>query len=132
MTNRARIATFKRNNKLGYGAITDTGVVDLSARYGDTYPSLRDVIEACALPELVDAAMGQPDDFGLDEISFEIPIQNPEKLICVGVNFPNRNEEYKDGQAAPPNPSLFIRFPRSFTGHDQPLVRPTRVAAIGL
>ncbi len=124
MTNRARIATFKRNNKLGYGAITDTGVVDLSARYGDTYPSLRDVIEACALPELVDAAMGQPDDFGLDEISFEIPIQNPEKLICVGVNFPNRNEEYKDGQAAPPNPSLFIRFPRSFTGHDQPLVRP--------
>jgi 2-keto-4-pentenoate hydratase/2-oxohepta-3-ene-1,7-dioic acid hydratase in catechol pathway len=124
MTNRARIATFKRNNKLGYGAITDTGVVDLSARFGTQYAGLREVIEAGALPELVEAAKGQPDDFGLDEISYEIPIQNPEKLICVGVNFPNRNEEYKDGQEAPPNPSLFIRFPRSFTGHDQPLVRP--------
>lgn len=124
MTNRARIATFKRNNKLGYGAITDTGVVDLSARFGTKYAGLREVIEADALPELVEAAKGQPDDFGLDEISYEIPIQNPEKLICVGVNFPNRNEEYKDGQEAPPNPSLFIRFPRSFTGHDQALVRP--------
>lgn len=124
MTNRARIATFKRNNKLGYGAITDTGVVDLSARFGTQYAGLREVIEAGALPELVEAAKGQPDDFGLDEISYEIPIQNPEKLICVGVNFPNRNEEYKDGQEAPPNPSLFIRFPRSFTGHNQALVRP--------
>lgn len=41
---------------------------------------------------------------------------------CVGVNFPDRNEEYKDGQTAPAN--LFIRFPRSFTGHGQPLIRP--------
>jgi 2-keto-4-pentenoate hydratase/2-oxohepta-3-ene-1,7-dioic acid hydratase in catechol pathway len=48
----------------------------------------------------------------------------PEKIICVGVNFPDRNEEYRDGQAAPSNPSLFIRFPRSFTGHGQPLIRP--------
>ena len=60
----------------------------------------------------------------LSVITFEIPIPSPEKIICVGVNFPDRNEEYKDGQAAPPNPSLFIRFPRSFTGHDQPLIRP--------
>ncbi|WP_036222992.1 fumarylacetoacetate hydrolase family protein [Maritalea myrionectae] len=124
MSNRTRLATFKRNNKLGYGAITDTGVVDLSARFGAQYAGLREVIEAGALPELAEAAKDQPDDFGLDEISYEIPIQNPEKLICVGVNFPSRNEEYKDGQEAPPNPSLFIRFPRSFTGHDQPLVRP--------
>lgn len=124
MSNRTRLATFKRNNKLGYGAITETGVVDLSARFGAQYAGLRDVIEAGALPELAEAAKDQPDDFGLDQISYEIPIQNPEKLICVGVNFPSRNEEYKDGQEAPPNPSLFIRFPRSFTGHDQPLVRP--------
>ncbi|AVX02608.1 5-carboxymethyl-2-hydroxymuconate Delta-isomerase [Maritalea myrionectae] len=124
MSNRTRLATFQRNNKLGYGAITDTGVVDLSARFGAQYAGLREVIEAGALPELAEAAKDQPDDFGLDQISYEIPIQNPEKLICVGVNFPSRNEEYKDGQEAPPNPSLFIRFPRSFTGHDQPLVRP--------
>ncbi|MEN8740341.1 MAG: fumarylacetoacetate hydrolase family protein, partial [Phaeobacter gallaeciensis] len=46
------------------------------------------------------------------------------KIICVGVNFPDRNAEYKDGQEAPPNMSLFIRFPRSFSGQGQPLIRP--------
>ena len=44
-------------------------------------------------------------------ITYEIPIPAPEKIICVGVNYPDRNEEYKDGQDAPPNPSLFVRFP---------------------
>lgn len=60
----------------------------------------------------------------LDAITFLPPLQAPGKIICVGVNFPDRNEEYKDGQSAPANPSLFIRFPSSFTGHGQPLVRP--------
>jgi 2-keto-4-pentenoate hydratase/2-oxohepta-3-ene-1,7-dioic acid hydratase in catechol pathway len=63
-------------------------------------------------------------DFPASEVRLAIPVPAPEKIICVGVNFPDRNEEYKDGQTAPANPSLFIRFPRSFTGHDQPLVRP--------
>ena len=40
------------------------------------------------------------------------------------MNFPDRNAEYKDGKEAPPNMSLFIRFARSFTGHDRPLIRP--------
>ena len=52
------------------------------------------------------------------------PMMHPGKIICVGVNFPDRNEEYKDGNAAPSNPSLFIRFASSFTGHNQPLIRP--------
>ncbi|RWC08691.1 fumarylacetoacetate hydrolase family protein, partial [Mesorhizobium sp.] len=58
------------------------------------------------------------------DIVYEIPVPAPEKIICVGVNYPDRNEEYKDGPAAPSNPSLFIRFPRSFVGHGAPLVRP--------
>ena len=55
---------------------------------------------------------------------FDIPIPSPEKIICVGVNFPDRNAEYKDGQAPAANMSLFPRFPRSFTGHGCPLIRP--------
>lgn len=48
----------------------------------------------------------------------------PEKIICVGVNYPDRNEEYRDGHAAPTRPSLFLRFARSFVGHGIPLTRP--------
>lgn len=124
MSQHGRIATFTADGALRYGVVTDSGVVDLAARLGGQWRGLREVIEAGALNRLLDTAAGLPDDYALGDIRFEIPVMNPEKLICVGVNFPNRNEEYRDGQEAPPNPSLFIRFARSFVGHDVPLVRP--------
>ncbi|PKA44467.1 2-hydroxyhepta-2,4-diene-1,7-dioate isomerase [Rhizobium sullae] len=119
-----KLVSFSRSGGTGYGLLTDTGVIDLSTRHGSKWPTLREVIEAGALHALADEAATLPADYALDEITYEIPIPAPEKIICVGVNFPDRNEEYKDGQAAPSNPSLFIRFPRSFTGHDRPLIRP--------
>ncbi|MER8421042.1 fumarylacetoacetate hydrolase family protein [Mesorhizobium sp. M1329] len=119
----ARLATFTVGGKTRYGAITAKGVVDLSARHAK-WPTLREVIEAGALRRLAEEADAFAADFPLDAIAYEIPVPSPEKIICVGVNYPDRNEEYKDGQAAPSNPSLFIRFPRSFVGHAAPLVRP--------
>ena len=120
----ARLLSFSTAKGSGYGLLKEDGVVDLSARHGKTWPTLREVIEAGALAKLGEEGEGLPADIPLSEITYEIPIPSPEKIICVGVNFPDRNEEYKDGQAAPSNPSLFIRFPRSFTGHDRPLIRP--------
>ncbi|MBD9652713.1 fumarylacetoacetate hydrolase family protein [Ensifer sp. ENS09] len=119
-----RFVTFSAEGGRGYGLVSGHGLIDLSKRYGSTFPTLREVIEAGALGRLADDAAGLPADYALDVIRYEIPVPAPEKIICVGVNFPDRNEEYKDGQAAPANPSLFIRFPRSFTGHGQPLIRP--------
>lgn len=119
----ARLATFTVGGRTRYGAITDKGVVDLSARYSG-WPTLREVIEAGALQRLSEKADTLAADFAIEDIAYEIPVSSPEKIICVGVNYPDRNEEYKDGQAAPSNPSLFIRFPRSFVGHGAPLVRP--------
>jgi 2-keto-4-pentenoate hydratase/2-oxohepta-3-ene-1,7-dioic acid hydratase in catechol pathway len=121
---RPRFLSFSRDGRPGYGLAVGDGVVDLSARHAARWPSLREAIAEGALAALADDGAALTPDFALTEIRFEIPIPSPEKLICVGVNFPDRNEEYKDGQAAPSNPSLFIRFPRSFTGHDQPLIRP--------
>nr|WP_314086837.1 fumarylacetoacetate hydrolase family protein [uncultured Shinella sp.] len=119
-----RFAHFSVNGRKAYGLVAEGGVIDLSARFGTRFPTLRDVVEADAFDELAEAAADRAPDFSFAEIAYEIPIPAPEKIICVGVNFPDRNEEYKDSQAAPANPSLFIRFPRSFTGHDRPLIRP--------
>lgn len=124
MTQRPRLAGFSHRDVLKYGLVRDDGIVDLSTRHGERWPSLREVIEEGALARLAEEAMALPADYALADITYEIPIPAPEKIICVGVNFPDRNEEYRDGKAAPPNPSLFIRFPRSFTGHDRPLIRP--------
>lgn len=120
----ARLATFTADGKTRYGAITADGAVDLSALHGAEWPTLREVIEAGALGRLAEEAESRAADFGLGDITYEIPVPSPEKIICVGVNYPDRNEEYKDGQAAPGNPSLFPRFARSFVGHGADLVRP--------
>lgn len=119
-----RLATFKAGGRTRYGAITGKGAVDLSALHGAEWPTLREVIAAGALNRLAEEAEKRPADFSIDDIAYEIPVPSPEKIICVGVNYPDRNEEYKDGQAAPSNPSLFPRFPRSFVGHGADLVRP--------
>jgi 2-keto-4-pentenoate hydratase/2-oxohepta-3-ene-1,7-dioic acid hydratase in catechol pathway len=61
----------------------------------------------------------------LKDVQLLPPIARPGKILCVGVNYPDRNAEYKDGSGAPPYPSLFVRFPSSFVGHGEPLLRPT-------
>ena len=121
---RPRLATFTANGATRYGAVTDTGIIDLSARFGQTFPTLREAIAADALMKLADGAAGRSPDVALDAVTWQPPIPAPEKIICIGVNYPDRNAEYKDGKDAPPYPSMFMRTPRSFVGHDTPLVRP--------
>jgi 2-keto-4-pentenoate hydratase/2-oxohepta-3-ene-1,7-dioic acid hydratase in catechol pathway len=116
-----RFATCTANGETFYGAATDAGMIALSPQFPD-WPTLREVIAAGGLPALAQAAEGKPVTH--TDFIYEIPIPNPEKIICVGVNFPDRNAEYKDGSAQPKHMSLFPRFPRSFTGAGRPLIRP--------
>ncbi len=119
-----RIATYSIDGSIRYGAVTAGGIVDLSARFGKDFATLREVIAAGALTRLAEDAAGRSPDHALDAISWLPPIPAPEKIICIGVNYPDRNAEYKDGQDAPKYPSMFMRTPRSFVGHLAPLVRP--------
>jgi 2-keto-4-pentenoate hydratase/2-oxohepta-3-ene-1,7-dioic acid hydratase in catechol pathway len=119
-----RIATYMSGGSIRYGAVLDGGMVDLSARHGTKYPTLREVITAGALMKLAEDAARLAPDHALEAITWLPPIPVPEKIICIGVNYPDRNAEYKDGTDAPKYPSMFMRTPRSFVGHDTPLVRP--------
>jgi 2-keto-4-pentenoate hydratase/2-oxohepta-3-ene-1,7-dioic acid hydratase in catechol pathway len=125
-----RLATFSINGTLKYGAVTDDGIVDLFERYGKDYPTLREVIAAGALTKLAQEGSRHSPDLALDAVTWQPPIPAPEKIICIGVNYPDRNAEYKDGQDAPKYPSMFMRTPRSFVGHEVPLVRPRASAQL--
>jgi len=118
-----RFATVTTGRQQLYGAVIADGFLALSPAFPH-WPSLREVIAAGGLGALEAAAAGRAASHADGNFSFDIPIPAPEKIICVGVNFPDRNAEYKDGQEAPPNMSLFIRFARSFTGHGRALIRP--------
>jgi 2-keto-4-pentenoate hydratase/2-oxohepta-3-ene-1,7-dioic acid hydratase in catechol pathway len=125
-----RLATFSVNGSPKYGAAVEGGIVDLSAQFANQYPTLREAVAAGALLKLAEAAAQRSPDHALDAITWLPPIPAPEKIICIGVNYPDRNAEYKDGQDAPKYPSLFMRTPRSFVGHGTPLVRPRASAQL--
>jgi 2-keto-4-pentenoate hydratase/2-oxohepta-3-ene-1,7-dioic acid hydratase in catechol pathway len=118
-----RFATYSTGGETFYGAVADAGMIALSPDFPH-WPTLRNVIAAQGLPLLEQSATGRAVTHPTGSFQWQIPVPDPEKIICVGVNFPDRNAEYRDGQDAPPNMSLFIRFPRSFVGHDTPLIRP--------
>jgi 2-keto-4-pentenoate hydratase/2-oxohepta-3-ene-1,7-dioic acid hydratase in catechol pathway len=125
-----RLATYSVSGSARYGAVLEGGIVDLAARYGKDYPTLREAIAAGALQRLSDEAAKHSPDHAIDAIAWLPPIPAPEKIICIGVNYPDRNAEYKDGQDAPKYPSMFMRTPRSFVGHNTPLVRPRASAQL--
>jgi 2-keto-4-pentenoate hydratase/2-oxohepta-3-ene-1,7-dioic acid hydratase in catechol pathway len=125
-----RIATYSAAGKTAYGAVTDKGVIDLSSRFGKEYPTLREVIAAGALTKLAEESERSSPDVALDAVTYLPPIPAPEKIICIGVNYPDRNAEYKDGSDAPKYPSMFMRTPRSFVGHNAPLIRPRASAQL--
>ena len=118
-----KFATIRSQGAVSYGAVTDAGVTALS-QYFPQWATLKDVIAAQGLPALSAAIVGAAVSHPNGSFSYEMPVANCEKIICVGVNFPDRNAEYKDGSQAPSNMSLFPRFARGFVGHGEALVRP--------
>jgi len=120
----ARLASYRVNGNVHYGLVRDDGIVDLTDAFSGRFPDLQAAVVDGAIEELITAGESGTVSHAEADVDFLIPIAHPEKIICVGVNFPDRNAEYKDGKAEAGRPSLFIRFPGSFTGHEQNLIRP--------
>lgn len=116
-----RLATYSTDGVTYYGAITDAGAICLSQDFPD-WPTLFDAVAANGLEDLSRAAEGKPVTH--TDFDYEMVLPNAPRILCVGVNFPDRNAEYKDGSAQPKYMSLFPRFASGFTGHDRPLIRP--------
>ena len=129
MPTRPKLATFRiHGREPAYGLVRPDGVVELSARFADRWPTLREAIADGALHDLCEAGAAAPADHALDAVQLLPPIPAPEKIICIGVNYPDRNAEYKDGSELPKYPSLFQRTRGSFVGHGQALQMPPESA----
>jgi 2-keto-4-pentenoate hydratase/2-oxohepta-3-ene-1,7-dioic acid hydratase in catechol pathway len=116
-----RLASFKADGRTSYGAVTDSGIIDLGRKL--KYPTLIDVLRAGAIGEARAAARGAA-DYQVKDVVMLPPVLAPDKIICVGINYPERSAEYKDNREAPKYPNLFCRFPTSLVGHEQSIVRP--------
>lgn len=119
-----RLLSYLENGRERYGAVVEGGVVDLAARIGNEYPDLKTLIARDGLSAAQDALTGQSPDRELASLTLLPPIPAPEKLWCIGVNYRDRNAEYKDGSDLQKYPSLFVRNPSSVVGSGQPIEKP--------
>ena len=117
-----KLVSFVAENGPGYGVMKDGGVVDLRRRLGDRLPTLRDFLSAGALLEAERLARDATPDFALDGLQLAPVIPNPDKIICVGMNY--RDHVAEVGRIVTEKPALFARFAGSQVGHLQPLVKP--------
>ena len=118
-----RILSFEIEGSPRVGVVAGEGVVDVTARAPEL-GSLRTILRANALPQLLALADGTAPDFSLDEIVYLPPVHDPERILCIGVNYVNRNAEYRDNSDLPRHPSVFMRSRESLVGHGQALLRP--------
>lgn len=117
-----RLVSFRKGTESRFGAVVGERIADLTGVGG--HASLLSVLRANALGLLASAARPAKAELALTDVVLLPPIPDPRAIFCIGVNYPDRNEEYKD--AAPPAkyPSLFMRVPDSLTGHGSPILRP--------
>jgi 5-carboxymethyl-2-hydroxymuconate isomerase len=107
-----KLVSFNHHGKPGYGVVVDDGVIDVRPRL-PRFHSLLEVLRADALEEVRAATADVRPDFPLADVALLPPVVGPEKILCIGVNYGNRNEEYKDNSDAPKYPSMFFRTPGS-------------------
>jgi 2-keto-4-pentenoate hydratase/2-oxohepta-3-ene-1,7-dioic acid hydratase in catechol pathway len=110
-----RLVTFRSAEGPRVGAVRDDRAVDLTAHMGVT--STKALIAGDHLGKAAEVARLADADLSLAEVELDLPVLDPAKILCVGVNYVDRNAEYKDGSEAPKYPSLFMRTPMSFVPH---------------
>lgn len=118
-----RLISYRIAGKPSYGAIVDGGVVDLATRNSDL-PDLREVLRRGKLATLAEQLSKATPDSDLTGLEYLPTIPNPEKIICIGVNYANRNAEYKDNSDLPEYPSVFMRTRESLVGHEADIIDP--------
>lgn len=118
-----KLLSFEYKETKSFGLINDSGVVDLGKRY-QHLKDLREVLRSGKLEKIIKETRGIDSDFSIEEIKFLPTIPNPEKIICIGVNYANRNAEYKDDSEPPKYPSVFTRSRESLVGHHQYILDP--------
>jgi 2-keto-4-pentenoate hydratase/2-oxohepta-3-ene-1,7-dioic acid hydratase in catechol pathway len=117
-----KLLNFAVDGRESFGALVGDGVIDLGARLGEA-PDLLSCIRAGLTAPGRTLAQSGVADYRLNEVRVRTPAGRT-RYFCIGVNYPDRNEEYKDGSARPQYPSIFMRTHTSLCAHEEPIVRP--------
>ncbi len=112
-----KFASFQHAGRDGWGLVQGGMVADLSG----VFPDLKAAIAADGLAFAASKAAHAP-EYAVSAISFAPVIENPGKIICIGLNYADHIQE--TGRSDSEFPVIFTRFANSQSGHLQPLICP--------
>ncbi|MCY3860247.1 MAG: fumarylacetoacetate hydrolase family protein [Gammaproteobacteria bacterium] len=91
------------------------------------YSTLKEALTAGALKELA-LQTAEKENVTLDDIEYLPTITNPDKILCVGLNY--RDHQAETGRGGEDNPTIFVRFAAAQVGHLENMVRPFESRAL--
>jgi 2-keto-4-pentenoate hydratase/2-oxohepta-3-ene-1,7-dioic acid hydratase in catechol pathway len=116
-----KLATFRIDGRATWGVIEDNVAIDTGSVLAGQLPDLRAVIAAGAFEAAAGARATAP-RYDLAAITWLPVIPNPDKILCVGLNYEMHRKE--TGRTEVEHPTIFVRFANSQTGHLAPMPRP--------
>lgn len=124
-----KLATFEQNGRQSYGVVDSEKIIDLGPSIGGQYPDLRSILAANALSAVTDALeAGGSGEYALDDVRLLPPIGNPDKIICVGLNYESHRKE--TGRPVVEHPTLFTRFANTQIGHGASIQAPKESTSV--
>ena len=134
-----RLATYENEGETRAGVVVDEWLFDAKAVASnvglesvDGLLSTRAILEAGSAiwTELDDAARGAPtsDRRRLSDLTLRAPVENPDKVICLGLNY--RDHATEANLALPTTPMIFAKFRNSLVGPTSPVVIPPVSSAV--
>jgi len=117
-----KLASYIANGKAAFGVVSGDGVISMNERLGGKYATLRDALADFSIDEMRDAVLGATPDQKLAGLKLLPPIPNPEKILCVGINYKSHAAEH--GQEAPKLPNIFTRFVNTLVAPGGDMIRP--------
>src|SRR5499427_6336942 len=123
-----KIVGFESNNSVRLGVVEADNVIDLQAVDSNVPGDLGDVLRRNNgdLKALADLAKKAPASARrpLAGIRYALPVGQPGKIICLGLNYLDHVKEGPNRDNIPKFPSIFMRCLTSMVPHDQPILRP--------
>ena len=119
-----RLVNFQAEGRVSCGALTAHGIVDLGARLGERAADVLSLLRGGLIGPARATASATAADYSAGEARLLNPIGRAARYFCIGVNYPERNEEDRDGSERPKYPRIFMRSHSSFSAPGEPLVRP--------
>ena len=119
-----KLLSFTRLGKIGFGAVVKDGIIDLTGKLDPEINSIKELISLNMEDEAEEYIAGKTKDLSFSDFTFLPVIPNPEKIMCIGLNYLEHKKE--TGRPDVDNPTIFTRFADSQVAHLQPLIKPDK------